>query len=71
MKNRDYTETEELLTKKAKRLEKDINYSRHTIIDCMNELEEFGLICKLQEKGKPSRIYVKNFNRRCRFQLIG
>jgi len=54
-----------------RKLEKDINYSRHTIIDCMNELEEFGLISKLQEKGKPSRIYVKNFNRRCRFQLIG
>ena len=27
MKNRDYTQTEELLTKKAKRLEKDINYA--------------------------------------------
>ena len=25
------------------KIEKDINFSRHTIIDCMNELEEFGL----------------------------
>ena len=36
-----------------------------------NKLEEFGLIYKLQAKGKPSKIYVKNFNRRYRFQLIG
>ncbi|WP_294241223.1 replication initiator protein A [Pseudobutyrivibrio sp.] len=53
------------------KLQEDINFSRHTIIDCMNELEEFGLIYKLQVKGKPSKIYVKNFNRRRRFQLIG
>lgn len=53
------------------RLEEDISFSRHTIIDCMNELEEFGLIYKLQVKGKPSKIYVKNFNRRRVFQLIG
>ena len=44
---------------------------RHTIIDSMNELEEFGLIYKLQAKGKPSKIYVKNFNKRRVFQLIG
>ncbi|SDB52302.1 replication initiator protein A [Butyrivibrio sp. INlla16] len=53
------------------KLEDDINFSRHTIIDCMTELEEFGLIYKLQVKGKPSKIYVKNFNRRRRFQMIG
>ena len=53
------------------KIEEDINYSRHTIIDCMNELEEFGLIYKLQAKGKPSKIYVKNFNLKRRFQLIG
>ncbi len=53
------------------KIEKDINFSRHTIIDCMNELEEFGLICKLQYKGKPSKIYIKNFNQKRRFQLIG
>ena len=52
-------------------LEKDIGFSRHTIIDCMNELEDFGLISRYQIKGKPSRIYVKNFNRRRIFQLIG
>lgn len=53
------------------KLEEDIGYSRHTVIDCMNELEEFGLIYKLQVKGKASKIYVKNFNRRRRFQMIG
>ena len=53
------------------KLEKDISFSRHTIIDCMNELEDFGLISRFQIKGKPSRIYVKNFNRRRIFQLIG
>ncbi len=53
------------------KIQEDINFSKHTIIDCMNELEEFGLIYKLQAKGKPSKIYVKNFNRRYRFQLIG
>ncbi len=45
-------------------LEEDINFSKHTIIDCMKELEKIGLICKHQVKGKPSKIYVKNFNRR-------
>ncbi|WP_207637686.1 replication initiator protein A [Butyrivibrio sp. WCD3002] len=54
-----------------RKIEEDINFSKHTIIDCMNELEEMGLICKLQSKGKPSRIYVKNFNKRHTFQLIG
>ena len=39
--------------------------------DCLNELEDIGLIFKIQTKGKPSKIYVKNFNRMCRFQLIG
>ncbi|WP_051563160.1 replication initiator protein A [Butyrivibrio sp. LB2008] len=52
-------------------IEEDINYSKHTVIDCMNELEDIGLIFKIQTKGKPSKIYVKNFNRMCRFQLIG
>ena len=54
-----------------RKIEEDINYSKHTIIDCMNELEDFGLIFKIQAKGKPSRIYVKNFNKKHRFQLIG
>ncbi|WP_026496663.1 MULTISPECIES: replication initiator protein A [unclassified Butyrivibrio] len=54
-----------------RKLEEDISFSRHTIIDSMNELEEFGLIYKLQVKGKPSKIYVKNFNKRRVFQLIG
>ena len=31
---------------------------RHTIIDCMNELEEFGLICKLQYKGIDT-VYIE------------
>ena len=52
-------------------IEEDIKYSKHTVIDCMNELEDIGLIFKIQTKGKPSKIYVKNFNRMCRFQLIG
>lgn len=54
-----------------RKIEEDISFSKHTIIDCMNELEEMGLIYKLQTKGKPSRIYVKNFNKRHKFQLIG
>ena len=52
-------------------LEEDISYSRHTIISCMDELEDIGLIHKHQIKGKPSRIYVKNFSRQQKFQLIG
>lgn len=52
-------------------LEEDIGFSRHTVIDGMAELEEAGLIKKFQSKGKPNRIYVKNFNRQRRFQLIG
>ena len=53
------------------KLQEDIGFSRHTVIDSMSELEEIGLIQKLQIKGKPSRIYVKNFNKAHRFQLIG
>ena len=53
------------------RLQEDIVFSRHTVIDIMSELEDFGLIQKLQIKGKPSRIYIKNFNKAHRFQLIG
>ena len=54
-----------------RKIEEDIGFSKHTIIDCMNELEVVGLINKLHIKGKPSRIYVKNFNRKHKFQLIG
>ena len=54
-----------------RKLEEDIGFSRHTVIDCMKELEDIGLILRLQEKGKPNKIYVKNFNRQKIFQLIG
>lgn len=54
-----------------RKLQEDVGFSRHTVIDSMSELEEIGLIQKLQIKGKPSRIYVKNFNKAHRFQLIG
>ena len=54
-----------------RKIEEDISFSKHTIIDCMNEIEEMGLIHRSIFKGRPSRIYVKNFNKRCRFQMIG
>ena len=53
------------------KLEEDIGFSRHKVIDCMKELEDIGLILRLQERGKPNKIYVKNFNRRKVFKLIG
>lgn len=53
------------------KLEKDIGYSRHTVIDCLKELEDMGLILRFQEKGKPNKIYVKNFNKQREFKLIG
>lgn len=52
-------------------IKEDINFSKHTIIDCMTELENIGLIYKLQIKGKPNKIYVKNFNERKLFQHVG
>ena len=46
-----------------KEIMEDMNFSRHKAIDCLNELEEIGLIVKTQpEKGKENQIYVKNFN---------
>ena len=53
------------------KLEEDIGFSRHKVIDCMKELEDIELILRLQERGKPNKIYVKNFNRRKVFKLIG
>ena len=53
------------------KLEEDIGFSRHKVIDCMKELEDIGLILRLQERGKPNKIYVKNFNRRKVSKLIG
>jgi len=52
-------------------IEADINFSRHTVIDSMKELENIGLIHRHQEKGKPNRIYVKNFNKSRRIKMIG
>ena len=54
-----------------RKIEEDIGFSRHTIIDSMNELENIGLILRYQEKGKSNKIYVKNFNKQKKFQLIG
>lgn len=44
------------------KMEKDLNASRHTIISCLNELEDFNLIeRKKQGGGQPSIVYVKKF----------
>ena len=52
-------------------IQKDIRFSRHTIIACLAELEDIGLISRIQIKGKASRIYVKNFNEQRVLRSVG
>ena len=52
-------------------IREDFNFSKHTIIASMNELEDTGLIKRKAVKGKPSRIYVKNFNKKQVLKRIG
>lgn len=43
-------------------MEKDLNASRHTVISCLNELEDLKLIeRKKRGRGQPSIVYVKKF----------
>lgn len=52
-------------------IREDFNFSKHTIIASMNELEDTGLIKRKSVNGKPSRIYVKNFNKKQVLKRIG
>lgn len=42
------------------KMQQDLNASRHTVISCLNELEDLKLIeRKKQGRGQPSIVYVK------------
>ena len=46
-------------------IQEDMNISKRKAGECLNELQEMGLILKRKGgNGYPSRIYVKNFTKR-------
>lgn len=43
-------------------MQKDLNASRRKVLDCLTELESFGLIEReKQGHGIPNHLYIKNF----------
>jgi Cdc6-like AAA superfamily ATPase len=43
-------------------MQRDLNASRRKILDCLSELESFGLIEReKQGRGFPNHLYIKNF----------
>ncbi len=46
-------------------IQEDMNISKRKAGECLNELQDMGLILKRKGgNGYPSRIYVKNFTKR-------